>query len=68
MVQNTSDAGVIFDVDPLEAAKSRRRVFDMVIAERAPVMGMHLGFPGLMQLEQHGEGYKLISLPWRHTI
>jgi hypothetical protein len=43
-------------------------VFDMVIAERAPVMGMHLGFPGLMQLEQHGEGYKLISLPWRHTI
>ena len=62
------DAGVTFDVDPLEAAKSRRRVFDMVIAERAPVMGMHLGFPGLMQLEQHGEGYKLISLPWRHTI
>jgi glyoxylase-like metal-dependent hydrolase (beta-lactamase superfamily II) len=68
-VQTTfPDAGVVFDVDPLHAAKSRRRVFDMVIAESTPVMGMHLGFPGLMQLERHGEGYKLISLPWRHTL
>ena len=62
------DAGVVFDVDPPNAAKSRRRVFDMVTAERIPVMGMHLGFPGLIQLEPHGEGYKPLSLPWRHTL
>lgn len=62
------DAGVVFDVDPPTAAKSRRRVFDMVIAERIPIMGMHLGFPGFMHLEKHGQGYRLIALPWRHSL
>lgn len=61
------DTGVVFDVDPSEAAKSRRRVFDMVIAERTPIMGMHLGFPGLMHLDKYREGYRLVPLPWRHS-
>ncbi len=61
------DAGVVFDVDPPAAAKSRRSVFDMVIAERTPVMGMHLGFPGLMHLDKYGQGFRLIPLPWRHS-
>lgn len=62
------DAGVSFDVDPVGAAKSRRRVFDMVVAERIPIMGMHVGFPGLMHLEKRNEAYNLIPLPWRHTL
>jgi glyoxylase-like metal-dependent hydrolase (beta-lactamase superfamily II) len=61
-------AGVVFDVDPQGAANTRRRVFDMVATERIPVMGMHLGFPGLMYLDQCGEGYRLIPVPWQHIL
>lgn len=62
------DAGVVFDVDPAAAAKTRRRVFDMVSADRTPVMGMHHGFPGLMQLDRKGLEYRLVTLPWRHSL
>lgn len=61
-------AGVVFDVDPQGAADTRRRVFDMVATDRMPVMGMHLGFPGLMYLDRHDEGYRLVPMPWRHTL
>lgn len=68
-VQTTfPDAGVVFDVDPSTAVETRRHVFDMVSVERIPIMGMHVGFPGLMHLEKHGQGYGLIPLPWRHTL
>lgn len=61
-------AGVVFDVDPQGAADTRRRVFDMVAADRLPVMGMHLGFPGLMHLDRCTEGYRLVPMPWRHIL
>jgi glyoxylase-like metal-dependent hydrolase (beta-lactamase superfamily II) len=61
-------AGVVFDVDSQGAADTRRRVFDMVAADRMPVMGMHLGFPGLMHLDRSGEGYRQMPMPWRHTL
>ena len=61
-------AGVVFDVDLQGAADTRRRVFDMVAADRIPVMGMHLGFPGLMYLERCTTGYRLMPMPWRHTL
>lgn len=61
-------AGVVFDVDPQGAANSRLRTFDMVATDRIPVMGMHLGFPGLMHLDQCAEGYRLIPMPWRHIL
>lgn len=54
------DAGVVFDVDPAKAASSRRRVFDIVTADKIPVMGMHVGPRGLMHLEPFGQGYRLV--------
>jgi hypothetical protein len=59
---------VVFDVDPQGAAETRRRVFDMVTTDRIPVMGMHLGFPGLMHLDRSGDGYRQMPMPWRHTL
>lgn len=43
-------------------------LFDMVATDRIPVIGMHLGFPGLMHLDRYGEGYRLMPMPWRHTL
>ncbi|KIZ47313.1 hypothetical protein OO17_05045 [Rhodopseudomonas palustris] len=61
-------AGVVFDVDPQGAAETRRRVFDMVATDKMPVMGMHLGFPGLIGIERSGDGFRQVPMPWRHTL
>lgn len=62
------DAGVVFDLDRAAAAATRRRVFDMVASDGIAVMGMHLGFPGLARLGRAGDGYRLVTLPWRHDL
>lgn len=68
-VQSTlPHAGVVFDVDPQGAADTRRRVFDMAATDGIPVMGMHLGFPGLVHLDRGAEGYRLTPSPWRHVL
>ncbi|MEH2513377.1 glyoxylase-like metal-dependent hydrolase (beta-lactamase superfamily II) [Nitrobacteraceae bacterium AZCC 1564] len=54
------EAGVVFDIDPAKAASSRRRMFDIAVTEKLPVMGMHVGPPGLTHLERCGEGYRLL--------
>lgn len=61
------DTGVVFDVEPQRAVDTRRRVFDMVVSDRIPVMGMHLGFPGLSYLDPCGDGYRLVGMPWQHS-
>ena len=40
------EASILYDADPVAAAVSRRRLFDMVAADRIPVAGVHLDFPG----------------------
>ncbi|WP_424630382.1 MBL fold metallo-hydrolase [Bradyrhizobium sp. SYSU BS000235] len=54
------DAGVVFDLDPAKAAGSRRRIFEIVTTDNIPVMGMHVGPPGLVHLERCGQGYRLV--------
>jgi glyoxylase-like metal-dependent hydrolase (beta-lactamase superfamily II) len=60
------DAGVVFDVDPPAAAAMRRHVFDLASRDGMAVVGMHTGFPGPGRIDQSGEAYRLIPLPWRH--
>jgi glyoxylase-like metal-dependent hydrolase (beta-lactamase superfamily II) len=58
--------GISFDVDPAGAAATRRRVFDMAIAERMMVAGMHMDFPGLGFVRRDGDAaYALLPAPWR---
>jgi glyoxylase-like metal-dependent hydrolase (beta-lactamase superfamily II) len=57
-----------FDSDPEAAAAMRRRVFDMVAAERLLVAGMHLHFPGFAHLTRHRSGYHLLPEAWSFTV
>jgi glyoxylase-like metal-dependent hydrolase (beta-lactamase superfamily II) len=41
---------MVFDTDPDAAAKTRVRVFDMVVTENLPVAEMHLHFPGFARM------------------
>jgi hypothetical protein len=50
------------------AEKTRRRVYDMVVAEKLQVQGFHYPFPGLGNVEKDGSGYRVIPAPWNPTI
>jgi glyoxylase-like metal-dependent hydrolase (beta-lactamase superfamily II) len=53
-----------FDTDPQAAAATRRRVFDMVTANRQLIAGMHVHFPGFAHLVKQGDGYLMLPEPW----
>jgi glyoxylase-like metal-dependent hydrolase (beta-lactamase superfamily II) len=57
-----------FDQDADVAEKTRRRVYDMVVAEKLMVQGFHYPFPGLGHVEKDGGGYRVIPAPWNPTI
>jgi len=57
-----------FDQDADMAEKSRRRVYDMLVADKLQVQGFHYPFPGLGNVEKDGGGYRVIPAPWNPTI
>jgi glyoxylase-like metal-dependent hydrolase (beta-lactamase superfamily II) len=50
------------------AEATRRKTYDMVIAEKLPVQGFHYPFPGLGHVEKSGDGYRLVPVPWKPVI
>ena len=57
-----------FDQDGDMAEKTRRRVYDMVVAEKLQVQGFHYPFPGLGNVVKDGDGYRVIPAPWNPVI
>jgi glyoxylase-like metal-dependent hydrolase (beta-lactamase superfamily II) len=53
-----------FDIDPGQAAATRRRVFDMVATDGQAVAGMHMHFPGMLHLVRRGDGYAMVNDGW----
>ena len=51
-----------FDQDPPKAAATRRKVYDMLVAEKLPVQGYHFPFPALARIEKQGDGYRVVSM------
>lgn len=62
------EVSMVVDTDPEAAAASRRRIFDMVAAERLLVTGMHLHFPGFGHITRDGAGYRYVPEAWRQTL
>ena len=59
---------LMFDQDPALAEKSRRRVYDMLVADKMRVQGFHFPFPANGFVEKDGNGYRLIPAPWNPVI
>jgi glyoxylase-like metal-dependent hydrolase (beta-lactamase superfamily II) len=57
-----------FDQDPQLAEATRRKVYDMLAAEKMMVQGFHYPFPALAYVEKAGSGYREIPVPWSPTI
>jgi len=50
------DWEVRFDMDKAAAAATRKRTFDMLAADRIPLIGYHMPFPAVGYVETRGEG------------
>ena len=51
------DTAMIYDVDPVQAGATRRRLLDWVASERMLVAGAHIAAPGIGTIVRAGEGY-----------
>ncbi|GGE47684.1 MBL fold metallo-hydrolase [Agaricicola taiwanensis] len=58
----------VFDMDGDMAAETRRRVLDMVAAERVTVAGFHFPFPAIGHIAKDGEGYDLVPIVWQPKL
>lgn len=62
------EAGTVLDIDRAEAVETRRRVLDMVAAERLRVAGIHMDFPGFGYIAKAGTGYRFVPEVWRVMV
>ena len=58
----------IWDADRAMAVESRKRLYDMAIAERMLVHDYHFPFPALGNVEKAGSGYRFVPAPWNPNI
>ncbi|WP_291861298.1 MBL fold metallo-hydrolase [Bradyrhizobium sp.] len=59
---------LMFDQDPAMAEATRRKVYDMLVADRMRVQGFHYPFPANGFVEKDGNGYRLVPAPWSPVI
>jgi glyoxylase-like metal-dependent hydrolase (beta-lactamase superfamily II) len=59
---------LFFDQDAKMAEETRRKVYDMLAAEKMQVQGFHYPFPALAYIEKTGAGYRETPVPWSPTI
>ena len=59
------DWEVRFDMDKDQAAETRRRVLDMLAAERMAMTGYHMPFPGSGFVEPAGDGFRWVPTSYQ---
>ena len=57
-----------FDQIPDMAEATRRKVYDMLAAEKMMVQGFHYPFPSVAYVEKSGSGYREIPVMWNPTL
>jgi glyoxylase-like metal-dependent hydrolase (beta-lactamase superfamily II) len=62
------DWHAFYDQDGAMAEETRRKVYDMLVAEKLMVQGFHYPFPSLAYVEKAGSGYREIPAPWNPSI
>ncbi|HKA78895.1 MAG TPA: MBL fold metallo-hydrolase [Xanthobacteraceae bacterium] len=57
-----------YDTDGKQAVASRLRVFDMLAAQRIPVLPYHFPWPGIGHLAKRGDGYRYFPAPMQTAL
>ena len=58
----------VFDMDGKQAEETRRKVYDMAIAEKLMIQGFHYPFPSAGWVEKDGTGYRVVPISWNPVI
>lgn len=61
------DWEVSFDADKAAAAETRRRILGMLAADRTPMLGYHMPFPGMGFVEADGENFRWVPVSYQFT-
>ena len=56
-------AAFTFDTDGQQGVASRIRVFDMLAAQRIPLLAYHFPWPGIGYVAKQGEAYRYVAQP-----
>ena len=59
---------LMFDQLPEEAEATRRRVYDMLAAEKMMVQGFHYPFPSAAYIEKTSTGYREHNIQWSPVV
>jgi glyoxylase-like metal-dependent hydrolase (beta-lactamase superfamily II) len=58
----------LFDVDGPLAEQTRRKFYDMVIADKMRVQGFHFPFPAIGNIDKDGDHFRWVPAPWNPAI
>ena len=56
---------IVFDGDKEAAAATRRKNFDMLAADKIPMIGYHMPFPGMGFVETRGSGFRFVPVSYQ---
>lgn len=59
---------ISFDGDKDLAAKTRRANMDMMAADKIPMIGYHMPFPGMGFVETRGSGFRFVPVSYQFAI
>jgi glyoxylase-like metal-dependent hydrolase (beta-lactamase superfamily II) len=59
---------VAFDTDSKQGAESRVKLFDLLAAQRIPLLVFHMPWPGLGQLAKRGDGFRYVPTPMQLVL
>jgi hypothetical protein len=62
------DWHAVFDMDPVLAETTRRKLYDQLAADRMMVQAFHYPFPSAGYIEKAGSGYRVEPVAWNPTI
>lgn len=57
-----------FDTDAKQGAATRIRVFDMLAAQRTPIIAYHFPWPGIGHVTKQGDGFRYIPSPMQTVL
>lgn len=49
-----------YDTDPAQAARSRKRLWEMAVADKLSLIGFHFPYPGIGDIVPEGAGYRYV--------
>lgn len=68
MSTQTPQFPMAFDTDGQQGVASRRRVFDMLAAQRIPLLAYHFPWPGVGFIAKQGDAYRYIASPMQTAL